>query len=166
MAIITSGVAANSYVSEDEATAIAEDLGATTWQNFDINTSPESVLQQASLVIDSLRFSGTRADDNQVLEFPRRGYFYRDDRQVAYPMEDGSYIVPKSVQKATILQAEYLLQKPNLLFTSGGAEEARLGALVAKGIIPASLIPTVVRQLLSPFTQGATASSGILWRAA
>ena len=155
MAFVTTGVGANSYLTLEDATNIATDYGFNDWLNFDTNTQPESILTTASLVLNTLSYSGARVDTSQVLQFPRRGYYTVDDTQVAYPTDgSGNYIVPMAVKRAAMYQAEYLLKNPNILFTEGGVTDAAIGDLEVKGIIAPGQIPAIVYQLLSPYTSG------------
>ena len=139
-------VGINSYITTSDANTYFEDrLNSTQWDDAD-DTDKSKALIQATKIIDTKNYFGTKTSDAQLLKFPRIGLIYDG-------VELDTIIVPVNVKDAVCELAIWLLQDdftaPNDLsqFNSVklGALEIETSSNQAKGL------PPLVLDLLKPF---------------
>jgi hypothetical protein len=119
--VATSGSAsANSYASEAEAVAYAETRmnRPSTWTTISgssLTDTEKVALIEATRELDRLKWKGTRVDETQRLEWPRKWVVNIDAPSPAYPDEPLGYTyydedeVPLRIREATIeLAFEFL----------------------------------------------------------
>jgi hypothetical protein len=93
----------NSYASVAEADAILDPQNnTTTWDALDDATKSNLLIWSTRLLDQHLRWTGTRATEDQALRWPRYGVYDRDGYQY------DSDIVPQPVKDATAELARYL----------------------------------------------------------
>lgn len=70
----TSKVDATSYASVDFADLYFEDRGNATWAAATDDAKEQALIRAADYMDSRFRFRGSKADEEQALEFPRAGY--------------------------------------------------------------------------------------------
>jgi hypothetical protein len=108
------GLASNSYLTLDQALAIAEIvLSGPAYQAFikQANDERSVCLMRATRMIErSFEWSGYRVDDDQALAWPRHRYTMIDAVYTDDGLIYGADIIPKDVQDATVMVAAHLAQ--------------------------------------------------------
>lgn len=131
--IVTPGATnANSYISVADATSyFGERLNVSAWTNADADDKARALIT-ATHRLDQERFQGTRAIEDQSLEWPRYGAVDRDGWLL------DSDTIPTAIQRATCELALVLLSE-DLLADSG------LEAFAEVSIGPISVKPNIAR---------------------
>jgi len=150
----------NSYVTVAEADLYFEtriDVDAWTSSN---NSQKESALVTATMLLDTLNWTGTAVSASQPLAFPRDGSYY--DSKVGEEVLFTSS-TPDRVIKATYELAYHLLNNDGLLDDTGTVVNLSIQSIKLERIISSSKIPTFVRNLVKPML--VNSGSRLWWRA-
>jgi len=149
----------NSYVTVAEAEAYFENrLDVAAWTSA-VATQKEQSLITATYLLDDLVWVGTALNTAQPLAFPRSGYYY-DPKYGTTLTIDG---VPDRIVRATFELAHHLLSNDGLLDDTGKISSLSVSGISLTTVIPPSVIPRNVRQIVSPLLAGGGQSNW--WRA-
>jgi len=139
-----SGASANSYVLRADAQTYFDNrLDVAEWTSAS-NDDKDSSLVMATLRLDQEEYTGTRADSDQALKWPRYGVYVDDVYQEVDAM-------PKPIQEATYELALAILKDNTLLADTGleGFENVSLSGLdVTPRFREAGKLPANVLRLL------------------
>ena len=149
----------NSYVTMEEAEAyFLQRLGADAWDGA-VPSAKEAALVTATRLLDSMRWAGMAATDEQPLAFPR-AITYFDPKKGALVTPTG---VPPRVTNAQLELALHILNSPEVLSEEASVDEMSLAKLNLGKIRKAPTIPAAVLSEVRPLlvNQGAN----LVWRA-
>lgn len=144
-------VGTNSYISRADAnTYFADRLNSSMWTSA-TDPNKDGALIQATQIINSKNFLGTKTSSSQVMKFPRIG-LYEDGYSIDY------LTVPQRVIDATCELAIWLLvedyTEPDGLL---GFDEVQIGPIQVKTKTTTSkALPPMASALLSPFMTNST----------
>lgn len=145
------GIAANSYVTVEEANAyFADRSNATNWST---STQQDQLLITASRLIDwQLRFKGNKTSELQAMQFPRVGVELTNGTVVA------DNIIPTPVKFAVFELALLSLDTDRAAENPlAGLEQVTAGPLTIKTASPNDsprnpVIPDFIRAILAEYT--------------
>jgi hypothetical protein len=102
-------VGENTYVTLAEADEYFDSfLYSDYWTQSDEDTKIKALITACDMLDNGFYWAGEKTDSDQLLEFPRTGEFGCGD--TIDPNE-----VPKAIKNAQCLQAQYLIEYPNVL---------------------------------------------------
>jgi hypothetical protein len=150
----------NSYVTVAEAEFYFETrIDVAAWTSAS-SSQKESALVTATMILDTLSWTGVAVSASQPLAFPREGSYY--DSKVGEEVLFTSN-TPDRVIKATYELAYHLLNNDGLLDDTGTVINLSIESIKLDRIISSSKIPTFVRNLIRPLL--VNSGSRLWWRA-
>jgi len=150
----------NSYATLAEAELYFENrLNATAWEAAD-DTGKSKALIMATMMLDTLDWSGVASDSSQNLAFPRDVEYF--DPRLGVTIS--GVTTPNRILVATFEQAIHLLNNDDLLDNTGLIKDLTVGSVSLHTIRPASKIPSLVKRQIAPLLSNSNLSTS-WWRA-
>jgi hypothetical protein len=149
----------NCYVDLDEATAHLENrLDVAAWDEANDEMKSKALIS-ATMLLDSLDWTGIVVSESQPLAFPRVGEYF--DPRIGYVVTMSG--VPQRIITANIELAYHLLNNDGLLDDTGSVESLSLGPIQLNRLSAPSKIPSFIYRSLRPLL--ANSGSRSWWRA-
>ncbi len=151
----------NSNVTVAEADSYFGDrIDVAAWDSASATQKAQSLVT-ATLLLDSLNWTGVAVSDSQSLAFPRTGSYF--DPKLGVTVELSNNIVTNRISTATFELAYHLLNNDGLLDETGDVKNLTLGKIDLTNIRRPSQLPSIVRNLIRPLL--VNTGSNAWWRA-
>jgi hypothetical protein len=136
----------NSYATLAEADKHFEDrLDVAAWTDAEDDLKSKALVS-ATMLLDTLSWTGVVVSESQSLAFPRIGEYFNP--RIGYVVIMNG--VPDAIKKATIELAYHLLNNDGLLDDTGGVDSISLGPISLTDLSAPSKIPAWIMRTVRP----------------